>query len=66
MKKRKQSQERKRPGHAAAKLEKLDEGMTGKEKDSLAEQVEEFEGPDRREKRGSEVPEPHEPGVARS
>jgi hypothetical protein len=45
---------------------KLDDRMTEKEKDSLADQVEEFEGPDRREKRGSEKPEPHEPGVARS
>lgn len=45
---------------------KIDSPMTPAEKDSFVEQVEEFEGPDRREKRGSEKPEPHEPGVARS
>jgi hypothetical protein len=40
--------------------------MTPAEKESLVEQIEEFEGPDRREKRGTETPEAHEPGVARS
>lgn len=45
---------------------KPDDRMTPAEKDSLAEQIEEFEGPDRREKRGTEDPKPHEPGVARS
>ena len=40
--------------------------MTPEEKESLIEQIEEFEGPDRREKRGSEAPQEHEPGVARS
>ena len=44
----------------------LDAPMTSTEKESLEQQIEEFEGPDRREKRGSTPPEPHEPGVARS
>jgi hypothetical protein len=48
------------------KSPKIDSRMTPAEKESLVEQIEEFEGPDRREKRGSEKPEPHEPGVARS
>jgi hypothetical protein len=43
-----------------------DEKMSPKEKDALADQIEDFEGPDRREKRGTEPPEKHEPGVARS
>jgi hypothetical protein len=40
--------------------------MSSSEKESLTEQIEEFEGPDRREKRGTEASEPHEPGVSRS
>lgn len=36
------------------------------EKQDFVEQVEEFEGPDRREKRGSQPETPKEPGVARS
>ena len=37
-----------------------------REKEDLVEQIEEFEGPDRREKRGSDPEPPKEPGVARS
>ena len=48
------------------KPSKPDDRMTPAEKESLAEQLEEFEGPDRREKRGTEEQKPHEPGVARS
>ena len=44
----------------------LDAAMTSKEKESLVEQIEEFEGPDRREKRGTPPSESHEAGVARS
>ena len=43
-----------------------DAKMTPKEKEALVDQLEEFEGPDRREKRGTVDPEKHEPGVARS
>ena len=56
----------KKPERAPKKSRKIDAAMTPAEKDSFEEQVEEFEGPDRREKRGGERPEPHEPGVARS
>ena len=41
-------------------------GLAGREKEDFVEQVEEFEGPDRREKRGSEKEPSKEPGVARS
>jgi|PersoiStandDraft_1058852.scaffolds.fasta_scaffold24091_2 hypothetical protein len=37
-----------------------------KETEDLLQQVEEFEGPDRREKRGTEPEPPRESGVARS
>jgi hypothetical protein len=40
--------------------------MTKKEAQDYVEQVEEFEGPDRREKRGTEDEPPDEPGVSRS
>ena len=40
--------------------------LSRKERDELVEQVEEFEGPDRREKRGSKHKSAHEPGVASS
>lgn len=40
--------------------------FTRKEKQDYVEQVEEFEGPDRRETRGSPPEPPKEPGVARS
>jgi len=40
--------------------------LTPKEKQDYVEQVEEFEGPDRREKRGTEEATADEPGVARS
>lgn len=43
-----------------------DTRMSPKEKEALVDQMEQFEGPDRREKRGTEIPEKHEPGVARS
>ncbi len=50
----------------ARKAPTADVRMTPGEKESLIDQIEEFEGPDRREKRGTEVPREHEPGVARS
>jgi hypothetical protein len=53
-------------GDEGKKVPTADEKMTPKEKDSLTDQIEDFEGPDRREKRGTEPPEKHEPGVARS
>jgi hypothetical protein len=41
--------------------------MTDKEKDALVDQMEEFEGPDRREDRGdNEPPTAEDPGVASS
>ena len=44
-----------------------DDDMTKKEKDDFADQVEEFEGPDRREVRGEqEEKHSHEPGISRS
>jgi hypothetical protein len=44
-----------------------DADMTEKEKDDLIEQIEEFEGPMRREVRGEhEDPPPDDPGVASS
>ena len=42
-----------------------DEKMSDREKTALVDQMEEFEGPDRREKRGPEPPE-DDSGVARS
>jgi len=53
-------------GEGKDKPPTADEAMSIPEKEALVEQIEEFEGPDRREKRGTE-PEPEgEPGVARS
>ena len=43
-----------------------DDDMTQKEKEDFETQVEEFEGPDRREIRGDHENPPHEPGVSRS
>ena len=43
-----------------------DDRMSDTEKKDLVDQMEEFEGPDRREKRGSEPPAGDDPGVARS
>jgi polyhydroxyalkanoate synthesis regulator phasin len=44
-----------------------DDSMTEKEKDDMADQMEEFEGPDRREDRGdNEKPTPEDPGVGSS
>lgn len=42
-----------------------DEKMNPKEKEALIEQMEQFEGPDRREQRGTPV-ETNDSGVARS
>ena len=44
----------------------LDSGMTGKEKDAMADQMEEFEGPERREVRGDHCEPKKDPGVAHS
>jgi hypothetical protein len=44
-----------------------DDSMTDKEKDDMADQMEKFEGPDRREDRGdNELPTPQDPGVGSS
>ena len=44
-----------------------DDSMTEKEKKDMVDQIEEFEGPDRREDRGdNEPPTPQDPGVASS
>lgn len=47
-------------------IRSLDRDMTEKEKDDLAEQVEEFEGPQRREIRGDHREPADDPGVAHS
>jgi hypothetical protein len=43
-----------------------DDEMTREEKENLEDQIEEFEGPDRREVRGSEKKRPKDPGVSPS
>jgi hypothetical protein len=43
-----------------------DARMSPREKDTLIEQIEEFEGPSRREKRGTETVREHRPGVSGS
>lgn len=44
-----------------------DDSMTEKEKDDMADQMEEFEGPDRREDRGdNDEPTSGDPGVSSS
>ena len=43
-----------------------DDRMSREEKEDFEEQVEEFEGPDRREIRGDREKSAHEPGVSRS
>ena len=43
-----------------------DDDMTPKEKEAFEDQVEEFEGPDRREVRGEQKKHSHEPGISRS
>jgi hypothetical protein len=43
-----------------------DDSMTHKEKEEFEDQVEEFEGPDRREVRGEQKKRPHDPGVSHS
>ena len=43
-----------------------DDQMSRTEKEDFEEQVEEFEGPDRREVRGKQEKPAHEPGVSRS
>jgi hypothetical protein len=43
-----------------------DEKMTKQEKEELEEQVEQFEGPDRREIRGSDREPEKDPGVSHS
>lgn len=43
-----------------------DDAMTRKEKEDLEDQLEEFEGPDRREIRGEHKEPAHDPGVAHS
>ena len=43
-----------------------DDSMTHEEKEDFEDQVEEFEGPDRREVRGEQKKHSHEPGISRS
>ena len=43
-----------------------DDAMSKQEKEDFEAQVEEFEGPDRREVRGKQEKHSHEPGVSRS
>lgn len=44
----------------------LDSDMTKKEKDRMADQMEEFEGPEKREVRGEEREPKKDPGVSHS
>jgi hypothetical protein len=43
-----------------------DDRMSRKEKEALADHIEEFEGPDRREVRGDQEKKPDESGVSNS
>jgi hypothetical protein len=43
-----------------------DDSMTHEEKQDFEDQVEEFEGPDRREVRGEQKKHPHDPGISHS
>jgi hypothetical protein len=43
-----------------------DDGMSRKEKEDFEDQTEEFEGPDRREVRGTEEKRSRDPGVSSS
>jgi hypothetical protein len=43
-----------------------DDRMSKEEKEAYVDKTEEFEGPDRREKRDDEVKHPEEPGVSHS
>jgi len=54
------------PAEKKEKEKTPDERMSREEKEAFEEQVEEFEGPDRREVRGDEKKPPHEPGISRS
>ena len=57
------------PGGAKKRKERPptpDDAMSKEEKEDLEQQIEEFEGPDRREIRGPREKLPHEPGVSRS
>ena len=54
------------PGKGPKEGPTADEKMNQKEKDALTDQMEEFEGPDRREKRGTETPATNNSGVAHS
>lgn len=53
-------------GDGAPKGPTPDDRMSEKEKKALVDQMEDFEGPDRREKRGPEPPPENDSGVARS
>jgi hypothetical protein len=50
----------------APKKETPDDSMSRQEKERLEDQIEEFEGPDRREIRGTEEKTRKEPGVSPS
>ncbi len=43
-----------------------DDRMTREEKEAFEDQVEEFEGPDRREVRGEQKKRSHDPGISHS
>ena len=51
---------------AAIQKRPIDSALSETEKQDLIDQVEEFEGPDRREIRGQEPKKPHVPGVSQS
>jgi hypothetical protein len=54
------------PESGKEKPQTPDDRMTHEEKEAFEDQVEEFEGPDRREVRGEQKKHSHEPGISRS
>ena len=54
------------PESGKEKPQTPDDRMTHEEKEAFEDQVEEFEGPDRREVRGDQKKHSHEPGISRS
>jgi hypothetical protein len=54
------------PASSDDRPETPDDDMTRKEKEEFEDQVEEFEGPDRREVRGEQEKRPNDPGISHS
>jgi hypothetical protein len=54
------------PGSTKDRPQTPDDRMTREEKEAFEDQVEEFEGPDRREVRGEQKKRSHDPGISHS